>query len=458
MMKTSSPDVAVIGAGPVGCVTALAFARGGAKVMLLEAQPQKTKRLAGEWLHPPGLQVLEPLGVCLSPDPVNYATGLGFVVFADDGNKPIQLHYPSGAIGLSCEHNLILSRLRKAADDCQDIDFISHARVTQIQGQQLTFQHLKQKETVTVFANRIVGADGRFSVARKALGIPHQPKLVSYMAGVLLENVELPFEGFGHVLLGGPGPTLVYRIDHNQVRMCLDVPLDFQKKPANLWDAYSPILPSGLLGAFRKALDQDRVVWVTNQYSSRIHYGRPGLALVGDATGYFHPMTATGMTVGFMDAECLVRSRTFEEYQRQRRLGTYVPEMLATTLHEVFYRNDDSAVAIRRAIYQMWRQDPKECVRTMQLLSGVQTNILHFSGSFLKGLAIAVGFVIREKVSKGQWWQLLKVLAAFGQWLRLPIVIALSRFRKPQSGEKHGAAKSQIWAITKAKIGIFSHE
>jgi 2-polyprenyl-6-methoxyphenol hydroxylase-like FAD-dependent oxidoreductase len=456
-MKTLSCDVAVIGAGSVGCVAALAFARSGAKVMLLEAQPQNAKRLAGEWLHPPGLKVLERLGILLTPDAVNYATGLGFVVFADDSTEPIQLRYPNDTVGFSYEHNLILSTLRKAAGDCKGIDFISHARVTQIQGQQLTFQHLKQRETFTVFTNRIVGADGRFSIARKALGILHQPKLLSYMAGVLLENVDLPFEGFGHVLLGGPGPTLVYRINHNQVRICLDVPLDFQKRPAHLWDAYSPILPSGLLRAFRKALEQDRVVWVANHYSSRIHYGRPGLALVGDATGYFHPLTATGMTLGFLDAECLVRSRSFEEYQRQRRLGTYVPEMLATTLHEVFYRNDDSAVAIRKAIYQMWRRDSKERVRTMHLLSGAQVNILHFSRSFLKGLAIAVGFVIGENASKNQWWQLIKVLTAFGRWLRLPIVIALSHLRKPKSGEKHGVAKYQSWAITKAKIGkLFS--
>ncbi|MBV6622512.1 MAG: FAD-dependent monooxygenase [Rivularia sp. (in: Bacteria)] len=430
-MITSSPDVAVIGAGPVGCVTALAYARSGAKVMLLEAQPNNTKRLAGEWLHPPGLQILENLGVSLSPLLVNYATGLGFVVFADDGNKPIQLNYPSGAMGFSCEHNLIVSTLRKAVVDCDGIDFITNARVTKIQGQQLTFQHHKHGET-TIFTKGIVGADGRSSVARKALDIAHKPKLISYMAGVLLQDIELPFEGFGHVFLGGAGPALVYRIGENQVRMCLDVPLGFEKKPAHLWDAYSPILPSQLLRAFRKALAQNQVVWVANQYSSRTHYGRPGLALVGDATGYFHPMTATGMTVGFMDAECLVRSQSFDNYQRQRNFGTYVPEMLAMTLHQVFCGDSESAVAIRRAIYQMWRQEPQECVRTMHLLSGAQTNILHFSGSFLKGLAIAVKSVFKDNISAGKWRHLIQSLVAFGQWLRLPLVIALSRFHKHQ--------------------------
>ena len=430
-MITLSADITVIGAGPVGCVAVLAYARRGAKVMLLEARPRNTKRLTGEWLHPPGLRILQDLGVSLSYESVNYATGIGFVVFADDGNEPIQLDYPDGAIGLSCEHNFILATLRNAVVDCVGIDFITDARVTLIQGQQLTFQHHQQGEA-TILTEGIIGADGRSSIACKALGIPHQPKPVSYMAGVLLEDVELPFEGFGHVFLGGIGPALVYRIGDNRVRMCLDVPLDFPKKSAHLhlWDAYSPILSSQLLEAFRQALERDRVQWVVNQYSSRTHYGRPGLALIGDATGYFHPITATGMTIGFMDVKCLARSKSFKNYQYQRKLGTYVPEMLAMTLYEVFCRNDESAVAIRRAIYQMWRQEPQECDRTMNLLSGAQTNILHFGKSFFKGLAIAVKSVFKDNVSVANCQQIIPSLVALSLWLRLPIVIALSRFYK----------------------------
>ena len=447
-MTTSSPELTVIGAGPVGCVTALTYARSGAKVTLLEARPHNTKRLAGEWLHPPALQILKDLNVSLSYESVSYATGIGFVVFADDGNEPIQLRYPKDARGLSCEHDLILSTLRKAVVNCADIDFVN-AKVTQIQGQQLTFQHQQQEET-TILAEGIVGADGRFSMVCQALGIPHQPEIVSYMAGVLLEDVELPFEGFGHVFLGGLGPILVYRIGDNKVRMCLDVPQNFPKKLTYLWNAYSPILPLPLLEAFRKALLQNRVQWVANQYSPRTHYGRPGLALVGDAAGYFHPITATGMTIGFMDAECLVRSQSFQNYQRQRKFGTYVPEMLAMTLHEVFYRNDKSAVAIRRAIYKMWRQEPKECDRTMNLLSGAQTNILHFCESFFKGLAITIKYTFKDNMSVDKWQYIAPSLIALSLWLRLPIFCTLFRFYK-----RCRASRKQEKEKTKDGVGKY---
>ena len=433
MNPTLFSDVAVIGAGPIGTVAAIALARSGAKVILLEAQPEKKKQIAGEWLHPPGLEILERLGILLAFERVNHATGHGFVIFPDDGSKPIKLRYPNRKMGMSCEHNLIVSTLRKVAANCEGIHYIPNARVTQIQGQHLSFKDLKRIETFNISSQLIVAADGRSSLAHKVLGISYKPKLISYIAGVLLEDVELPFEGFGHVFLDGPGPALVYRISDNQVRICLDVPLDFPKRNVDLWNAYSPVLPSELLARFRQVLEKKQVAWVANGYRSRIDYGLPGIALVGDATGYFHPMTATGMTVGFMDVDCFVRTQSFKKYQRQRNFGTYVPELLATTLYEVFSRDDDTVVALRRAIYQMWRQEPKECVRTMHLLSGAQLNIMHFTGSFYKVLMIAVKSVIRENVSKGQWRHLFKVLVDFNQWLRAPIFIALSRIYKKAS-------------------------
>ncbi|MEA5622443.1 FAD-dependent oxidoreductase [Nostoc sp. UHCC 0251] len=429
-MKIPSPDVAVIGAGPVGCVTAIAFANKGARVLLLEAHSHLTKRLAGEWLHPLGLQILKRLGVDLTKEALGYPSGLGFIVFPDDSTRPIKLNYPKSAVGLSCEHGKLVSMLREAVASHSNIHFITDARVTHIEGQELSFDLVKQKRTQTVLAEKIVAADGRHSVARKTLGIPNDHQIISYTAGILLLEVKLPFEGFGHVFLGGPGPALAYRIGHDQVRVFLDVPINFHKKPSYLWDAYSPVLPKVLLPALRQALENYPVIWVANQFSSRLYYGRDGLAMVGDTTGQFHPLTAIGMTVGFMDAECLVGSRSFQNYQSDRIFRTYVPEILATTLHQVFTRDNDSTIAIRKAIYQMWRQDPAECVRTMHLLSGTQTNIMQFSKSFFKAVVIALLYIFKENAYKGKWLHLAKVLGSFGNWLQIPSAIIFSRVRK----------------------------
>lgn len=251
------------------------------------------------------------------------------------------------------------------------------------------------------------------------------------MAGVLMSGVELSFEGYGHVLLGNPGLALIYRIGNNKIRACFDVPIDkFQHCPdkvAYLWDTYSPILPDVLRSALREALSNQNIVWSANQFCPRLNYGRQGLVLVGDAAGYCHPMTATGMTLGFQDVECLISSQNFKQFKRDRLIHTYVPELLATSLYQVFTRQDPSAVAIRQAIYQMWREDPGECHRTMSLLSGSETNLLQFSKPFFKGVKIALIQIVKDNVVRGKWLDLLQIITSFCEWLQMPVAIALPR-------------------------------
>jgi squalene monooxygenase len=427
MNSFDSLDVFVIGAGPVGCVTALCYAQQGARVLLLEAYSQAAKRFAGEWLHPPAVKILQQLGIDLHFKEMHYPTGKGFVVFPEDGTAPIQLHYPDGEVGFSCEHHVLLTRLREAVIAQRNIQFLDHARVIHIEQQQITFAKRGSERIHTASVPLIVGADGRGSWVRKRLGISVANTPISYMAGILLKDVEMPFEGFGHVILGGVGPVLMYRIGANSVRLCLDVPAAVSRDVMTLWTGYHSVLPPAFHSALQQALERNEINWVTNQFCPRIYYGRSGLALVGDATGFFHPLTAAGMTIGFLDSTCLLHSQRFGDYQKARFWGSYVPELLATVLYNVFAQQDESAAALRQAIYHMWREDSGECHRTMQLLSGVKTNVLVFSVSFLKGLLLAVQDIVYCKVRQGQWNQTLPALKAFSQWLTMPFQLILRR-------------------------------
>ena len=73
-------DVAIVGAGPVGSLCALAHARKGARVVLLEGSPNASRRLAGEWLHPPAARMLREFGIDLETQSCS-TEGRGFVVF-----------------------------------------------------------------------------------------------------------------------------------------------------------------------------------------------------------------------------------------------------------------------------------------------------------------------------------------------------------------------------------------
>lgn len=62
MMAADKP-VLIAGAGPVGCVAALALARKGVSVILFEAQSALAPDLRAPTFHPPTLDMLDDLGV-----------------------------------------------------------------------------------------------------------------------------------------------------------------------------------------------------------------------------------------------------------------------------------------------------------------------------------------------------------------------------------------------------------
>ena len=360
-------DVAVVGAGPVGSVCALAHARKGARVALLEANPNSSRRLAGEWLHPPAVRNLREIGIDMLP---GSAPGKGFVVFPEDGSDPIPLPYPDESRGLVCHHATLVSSLREATENEAGIDFISPARVKAVDDGRLTFSVDGDDRAIT--AERIVGADGRASIVRRSLGVSMNPVLYSRMLGVTIQEADLPFEGYGHVVLGGPGPILIYALADDCVRVIVDIPPDRwspRDRVGFLSESCAGLLPGALGPAFVEALRAGQFHAAGNQLSPRITYGNPRRVLIGDAAGHYHPLTAVGMTLGFGDALALAEGGEFRDFTAERFRAVGVPEFLAMGLYEVFADHRAEAVVLRRAIYHGWRTNSAYRNRTMRLLA-----------------------------------------------------------------------------------------
>ena len=362
-------DVAIVGAGPVGSLCALAHAQQGARVALLEANPKAAQRLAGEWLHPPAVRMLQAVGIDIDAQPRS-SIGEGFAVFPEDGSEPIVLPYPDGEHGVACDHAALVTRLHETVENEADIDFLLHARVREVADGQLRFTRNGTQESLS--AARIIGADGRASVVRQALGLSVKRIPCSRMVGVTIEDVELPLTGYGHVLLGAPGPILAYQTGARHVRIIADIPLDHwnPRERANLLsESYAELLPEALRPAFIEAVQSGQFQAAANELRPRISYGTPQRTLIGDAAGHYHPLTAVGMTLGFGDALALAECKDFNEFKRQRYRDIRTPELLAMGLYEVFADHRGEAVALRRAIYRNWLKLAVVRARTMRLLA-----------------------------------------------------------------------------------------
>lgn len=388
--------MAVIGAGPVGCVAALSLARKGRRVLLLEANGRASERLAGEWLHPSAVEILRDLQVPMGGEEI-HTTGRGFAVFPDDGSDPVVLPYADGSLGVSIEHSTLVRLLRERVAGEPKITLLEPARVSSIHGQAISYR-TGGSGTKSASASLIVGAIGRAGGSLSRSAPRPNGKAPTRMGGIVLSDVRLPFEGFGHVILGGPGPVLVYRLSPNRVRMCLDIPAGAQvhRDPEAVWDAFAQVLPEVLRPAFRAALARGPILWATNPIQAREDYGRDGLSLVGDAVGHHHPLTALGLTAGFQDAVTLARHREFQEYRRRRSVDNRVPEMLAVSLHEILTGKSEDAVEMRRALFAIWRAQPEERLQTMRFLAAEDTSTVRFGRSFLKVAVSAWGSSLRD--------------------------------------------------------------
>ena len=383
-------DVAVVGAGPVGSFCALAYARRGARVVLLEANPRASQRLAGEWLHPPAARMLHDAGIRLDGHPTSTA-GKGFAVFPEDGSEPITLPYPGGSLGLTCEHAAIVSSLRDAAAE-SGVEFMPHVRVRTVEDGGVAFSS-HDGGGGFLEAARIVGADGRASIVRQSLGLPTGRVTCSRMVGVTVAGAALPLEGYGHVLLGAPGQILMYRLGEQCVRIIVDVPLEGWRpgdRKAFLSDSYAAVLPATLRPAFVEAIGAGRIDAAANEVRPRVTYGSSKRVLIGDAAGHFHPMTAVGMTLGFGDALALAESGDFDAFTNSRGHATRAPELLAMGLYEVFADHRPEAVALRRAVYRGWRTNPRFRDRSARLLACEDTSTVRLAVAFAGTVAQAV--------------------------------------------------------------------
>jgi squalene monooxygenase len=360
----ASADVTVAGAGPGGCAAALSFAREGAQVLLVGLGGAPDRGLSGEWLHPAGVEVLRRWGVPLHG--ADFTENKGFVVHPGNGRGPVMLPYHHGT-AVSMGHHVLVDRLRQVAASHPDITFLLGERVIKAteDGRVIT-------TAGTFHTDMVVGADGRASLVRRAVrpGEPSAPTL-STTAGFELTGVRLPVEGYGHIFLGGPGPTLAYRIGPETVRLSLDVTPRRMPPPdmlRHLQRSYAPALPKELRDAFLDSTNhQTRPRWATNRFRRRLFYGHGRLVLVGDAVGFGHPLAAQGMTTAILDAECLARRHDVASYARERRVRSWVPERLGMALHRAL--TDPESAVLRESLLQLWTHNTVARDRMMRLLA-----------------------------------------------------------------------------------------
>jgi 3-(3-hydroxy-phenyl)propionate hydroxylase len=365
-------EVAVVGGGPVGLVTALLLTRAGFATALLEKTPDIETDLRASTFHPPTLDLLDDIGLAQDFIVQGLISPQWQVRLHPEGDRAV---FDLGVIAnatrhpyrLQCEQwklsRLALAALR--AEPGVDICFATEVTALTQDEDGVTLDLAGAKAPAKLRAGFVIGADGAHSVVRQALGFAFEGE--TYPETTLLATTTFPFEdhleGLSNVtycwkaggnfsLLRVPGRWRVSIYPRE------DLPIEAQITDAAIEASLQEIIayPPGYEVMERRPY----------RVHKRIapHYFRGRVALAGDAAHLNSPSGGMGLNGGLHDAFELAAAL------RDVRAGAPSPQRLD------LYQRRRRPVALEQIIAQAdanrARMREKDPAKRREILAGLQ--------------------------------------------------------------------------------------
>lgn len=312
-MLMPSSDIAVIGGGPAGSVTAWLLARAHPqwRIVVIETEAQPRSRPCGEFLAPGGVAVLHRADAFTSM----IAAGAHRISGLDlhGGGRRIGTDYRqtnSGALGVRRE---VFDRVLQSRLPNVGVDILRGTRLRNMVADGTTWD-LELSDPSGSHHHRtrlLIGADGRQSLVRRRAGLDHPPAHQRY--AVMCRAAGFPQHSRCEMHLGPLGQIGIAPITESMVNINLLLAhpasaLLRRLPPRRLLRLALAVTPS--LAERCRAL---RFGWVqgTPSLPQRSHARcGPRVALIGDAAGFSDPFTGDGMTFALQSAEMFAAQST----------------------------------------------------------------------------------------------------------------------------------------------------
>ncbi|XP_036904421.1 squalene monooxygenase [Sturnira hondurensis] len=407
----NDPEVIIVGSGVLGSALAAVLSRDGRKVTVIERDLREPDRIVGEYLQPGGYRVLQDLGLGDTVEGIDAQVMNGYIIHDGESKSVVHIPYPllensQVQSGRTFHHGRFIMSLRKAAMAEPNAKFIEGIVLQLLEEDDAVVGvQYRDKETGDIkelHAPLTVVADGIFSKFRKNL-ISNKVSITSHFVSLLMENVPQFKANHAELLLANPSPVITYQISSNKTRVLVDVRGDL---PRNLREymveKIYPQLPDHLKEPFLEATQNSHLKSMPASFLPPSPVNKRGVLLLGDAYNIRHPLTGGGMTVAFKDIklwrkllkeipdlydDAAISQAKKSFYWSRKASHSFVVNVLAQALYELFSATDDSLRQLRKACFLYFKLGGECVAGPAGLLSVLSPNPLVLIGHFF---AIAI--------------------------------------------------------------------
>lgn len=364
-------DVIVVGAGPAGAAASILLAESGFSVLVLDRARFPRPKLCGEYVSPEGTRLLDRLGVLKAVDAAGASPLAGMRITGPDGTVVTGRYraigqwrpYRGGAMAVERQtlDAVLADRLRALP-----VDFREQMRVTDVA---LAGDRVAGVEAVDAVgrphafrAPLVIAADGRASVVAQRLGCRRPHRLRRMALATYIADVP-DCRDVGEIFIDPPDYAILNPVTPERANFSLVVPLEHAAP-------YSARLET-FLGARVKQLPHlalrvagARLVAPVQALGPLAYHARAprhgGVLLVGDAAGFYDPLTGEGIFAALRGAELAAETaaralrggdcttRTLAAYDRARRDAFRDKARLTRALQFVIRRRWRADLVARR--------------------------------------------------------------------------------------------------------------